>query len=517
MKVGATRRRFLKTAASVAAASACGSANADAGEKPLFRFDDFDDYVEKSMPSWELPGLAVAVVRDGQVIHSRGYGIRTLGEPAKVDSQTVFPIASCTKAFTAAAIARLVDAKRVTWDAPVVDYLPDLGIDRRITVRMALSHRSGLPNTNMLWRRGDLSSEDIVARLKLVRPAAEPGGRFFYNNLMYLAAGKIVEAVSGRKWTDFVRDELFMPLKLHSTYADSTGIDKLPNLAAPHRTIDNKTRLTERYIPDAVAPAGTIHSNVDDMARWLIFHLEGVAQRKPGLLSPERLAELHAPPALAHPDESPKPGTPGANISRYGLGWFFTQHHEKTVIEHSGSNNGFIAWVAMVPAERFGFAILANQRMTGLPSALRSRLLDDLSGRPRYDWSEHVRLDYRNGYQRLLREAQERFEASRVAGTRASALPSALTGNYVNPLYGPLQINLEANELRLNFGTRFEGKISHWMHDQFRVVFESDSHDDWMLTLSTAGGSVKSLHIRESPWAPAWYDDADDLGEFVRA
>ena len=522
MSCGLTRRHFLQAVAtSTEILGAWGQHPAQGNQHKPNRLGDLDEYVEKAMVRWEVPGLAIAIVQEGKVIHARGYGVRGIGADAKVDAETVFCIASCTKAFTASAIAKLIDKANMQWDDPIAKHLrsfqlSDPELTARVTIRQALSHRTGLPTANMLWRSGAFASEEILSRLRWLKPVAAPGERFLYNNNMYLVLGKMVEQVSGRKWNDFLRNELIEPLGMKSTVADSSGIRGLENVAAPHASDNGKVQRIQPYCPDIIAPAGAIHSNVLDMAQWLTMHLEGGRSDGRQILSNARIEEMHTAPRRAEREAPAEPNVPRAPMSNYGLGWFFNDHADRRVIEHSGVQTGFVSWVAMMPEERLGLVVLANHHQTGLNSALRSWIFDACLGRPQRDWSEAVRADYSNGYQRLLREAKAQFDAKRPSVTRPSKPLSEYAGVYESKLYGPLRIKAGDDRLSLQFGTRFEGELKHWQDDTFRAAFPNPRLDDWLVTFAVKEGTVAVMQVQESPWAPAWYDDADDLGEFHR-
>jgi CubicO group peptidase (beta-lactamase class C family) len=473
------------------------------------------------MAEWEVPGLAIGVVQEGKLVHAQGYGVCDLGARTRVDTETVFSIASCTKGFTAAAIAKLVDDEKLQWDDPIVNHLPAFRLSTpehtaTITIRHALAHRTGLPTANMLWRSGAFGSDDILSRLRWLRPIAAPGERFLYNNNIYLVLGKVVEQISGQRWIDFLRTELFEPLGMKSTVADSTGLRGLDNAAVPHASDDGKVCRIEPYCPNTIAPAGAIHSSVLDMAAWLRLHLDGGLSNGQRVLSAARIAEMHTPPARTEDQTAPRQGIPRAPISEYGLGWFFNDFAGRKVVEHSGTQNGYVAWVAMIPEERLGLVILANQHATGLNSALRSWIFDACLGRPERDWSAIVRADYTNGYQRLLREAKSQFDANRPPPTPPLRPLAEYAGQYESKLYGRLRVTATDDGLQIEFGTRFEGKLEHWKEHDFRAFFRNPRLDDWLVKFTLTAGEVAGLRVKESPWAPAWFDDADDLGEFLR-
>jgi CubicO group peptidase (beta-lactamase class C family) len=372
MSQASTRRRFLQKIATGAGVLGCWSRLSAWGTEPdSDPLDGLDEYVEQAMVNWDVPGLVIAVIHDGKVVHSRGYGVRRAGSEGKVDSETLFNIASCTKAFTAAVVARLVDQKKVQWDDPIVEHLPAFQLftpelTAKVTIRHALAHRTGLPNANMLWRSGAFGSEEILTRLRWLEPVAEPGERFLYNNNLFMVVGKLVEQVSGKTWKDFLQSELFEPLGMKSTTADFSGIEGLVNVASPHSSDDGKLRPVQPYCPDQIAPAGAIHSNVLDMAQWLKLHLEGGVCDGRRVLSQECVEEMHTAFPKSDSETPPEPGVPHAPITDYGLGWFVDEYEGHRVIEHGGSTTGLVTWVAIMPEQQLGFVVLANHHQTEL-------------------------------------------------------------------------------------------------------------------------------------------------------
>jgi hypothetical protein len=196
------------------------------------------------------------------------------------------------------------------------------------------------------------------------------------------------------------------------------------------------------------------------------------------------------------------------------MGWFVNKHGGRTVVEHTGSNNGFIAWMALMPSERLGLVILANHRQTGVNSALRSWIFDRLLDQPQKDWSKEVLRDYESGWLQLLREARERFDAAHPTTNAPSRPVSDYAGTFESELYGTIQISEHRGSLSLKFGKRFDGELKHWDGDSFRAFFSNPGHVDWMVTFAVEGGRVAGLRAQEGPWAPEWYDDRDDLGIF---
>ena len=234
----------------------------------------FDDYVNKAMKEWEVPGIAVAIIKGDQIVLAKGYGVRKLGDPTPVDERTLFAIGSSSKAFTAASVAMLVDGGKVKWDDPVTKYLPEFEmydpyVTRELTVRDLLTHRSGLQRGDFLWYGTELDRDEILKRTRYLKPSWSLRSTFGYQNLMYLAAGQLVSRVSGKTWDEFIRERFFVPLGMT---ASSTSINELKtanNVATPHSKIEDKVTVIPWRNIDNIAPAGSINSNVVEMAQWV--------------------------------------------------------------------------------------------------------------------------------------------------------------------------------------------------------------------------------------------------------
>ena len=247
-------------------------ANRECGEpNPL---QGLDAAVERALRDWEMPGLALAIVKDDAVVLSRGYGVRELGQPTPVDERTVFAIGSVTKAFTAAALGMLVDEGKVGWDDPVTEHLPDFQlydpyVTREITLRDLLTHRSGLPRGDLIWIGSDFDRAEILRRLRYLPPRWSFRSHYGYQNVLYLAAGQVVAAVTGRSWDEFVRERIFAPLGMTNSSTSVTALADAANVATPHADVDGRIRPVPYRNIDCIAPAGAINSNVAEMTQWI--------------------------------------------------------------------------------------------------------------------------------------------------------------------------------------------------------------------------------------------------------
>ncbi|MGH9913667.1 MAG: serine hydrolase domain-containing protein, partial [Pyrinomonadaceae bacterium] len=266
-----------------------------AQESPL---NGFDDYVRKAMKEWEVPGLAIAVVKDDKVVFSKTYGVRKLGDPTPVDERTMFAIASCTKAFTAAALAMLVDEGKLKWDDPVIKHMPDFQLydpwmTREITVRDLLTHRSGLAGPEPLWYSFGLEREEILRRLRYEKPVTSMRTRFSYNNPLFMAAGQLIPRLTGQSYDDFVRQRIFEPLGMTSSNMSITALKGSDNISTPYAKLDGKIQPVEWHSVDNMAPAGSINSNLKDLVQWLRLQLNGGTFNGRQLISPGAYQEMH--------------------------------------------------------------------------------------------------------------------------------------------------------------------------------------------------------------------------------
>jgi CubicO group peptidase (beta-lactamase class C family) len=450
-----------------------------------------DAYTAKAVRDWRVPGLAISVVKDGRVVFAKGYGVRELGRPAPVDSQTLFAIGSTTKAMTAAALAMLVDDGKVRWDDPVTRYLPwfqtgDPYVTRELTVRDLLTHRGGLGNADYLWYESEIPVAEVRRRVRFLRPAYSLRSGFVYQNIMYAVAGDVVEAASGMPWEEFVRRRILAPLAMTRTVATLRETQTRDNVAAPHDRIDSAIRTISNASVDPVAPAGSIWSSVADMAKWMRFILD-TARAADGrqLLKPATWAELLKPQTIV----TPQGFYPTARLTRphwttYALGWFQHDYNGRAVSFHTGSIDGMVAIIGLIPDERLGVYVLANLDHAEVRHALmytvfdlwnadppeagrRERGYPPQAGGSGRDWSAEL-LKLYGGLQAQADSARARQEARRVAGTRPTLPLERYAGTYADSLYGAVTVTHERGQLVLRRGAR-SGALEHWHYDTFRA------------------------------------------------
>lgn len=447
---------------------------AQAQQGPL---DGLAEYVEQGMRDWKAPGLALAVVKDDSVVFARGFGTRTLGRDEPVDEHTSFAIASTTKAFTAMAVAMLVDEGKVRWDDPVSLHVPafqlaDPGLSGQLTVRDLLTHRTGLPNSDFLWYASGSSTEDILRRMRFLRPFASPRSRYQYNNNAYMVAGQVVQAASGMPWGEFVRRRILEPLGMRETLTGFVGLDARGNVATPHLEIDGATRPIPYLNFDNIGPAGSMNSSVSDVARWIRFQLAGGEWGGERLVSVAQHREMLSPQfVIPQAQYYPAARLASPNFTAYGLGWFMQDYRGRKLAMHTGSIDGMTALVALVPEERLGLVVFINLDHAELRHALMYRIIDAYLGGPARDWSAELRPLYRGMDERWEAARRER-ESRRVRGTRPSLPLSAYAGTYADPDSLATNVELRVQNGRLVAslaGGAITGEMEHWHHDVFRV------------------------------------------------
>jgi CubicO group peptidase (beta-lactamase class C family) len=397
--------------------------------------EDFASLVRRLMARDQVPGVAVGVVEQGDLVFARGFGHRGVGGGLPITSDTLFPLGSCSKAFTATAIALLADEGRIELDTPVRTYLPDFSLQdpvasATVTPRDLLTHRSGLPRHDLFWYEAPFSRHELCRRLRFLAPAGPPRARWRYNSLMFVVAARIIEKISGESWESFVEARILRPLQMGRTCLSPEAMEADADHASPHALREGRAQ----PIPmlkgvHAIAPAGAVQSSVRDLARWLAFH----ATRSPGLLRESLWRELHRPQA-----EMPASDQPEIQHRSYGLGWIHETYRGHTVVVHDGAIDGFTAHLGFIPRTGRGLILLANrERATAALTALAHSAYDRFLGLDPLDWETR------------LAETPVPLQPDRGA---ALDFPIAeVAGSYEHFAYGVLTIRAHGQRLVMQF------------------------------------------------------------------
>ena len=440
---------------------------------------ELEKYYEESREAWDVPGLAVAIVKDNGIIFAEGFGVQDIETGAPVNSQTMFPIASNTKAFTASALAILVDEGKISWNDKVVDYLPyfkmyDPYVTENMTIRDLLTHRSGLAtfSGDLIWYGSNFDREEIIRRAGFLEPVHGFRENFGYSNIMYIAAGEIIPAVTGKSWDDFIRERFFEPLEMERTVTSTNDLDNFENVATPHTTHNDEVIAIEYLNWDNVAPAGSIISCVEDVSQWLIMQLNRGIYGGDTIFTPRRSREMWSQVTVLNISAFSEQNWPSMFFRSYGLGWSLSNYLGNKVVGHSGGYDGMISYTCMVPDENLGFVILTNKN-SSLYYPLIYKTLDIFLGGDDKDWSSFM-LDLME--QRDAREAQQRAKKleTRKQNTSPSLDLEAYTGNYGGEVYGDAVVELQNGSLFVQFvpSPKFRGELSHWHFDTFEITFK---------------------------------------------
>lgn len=436
----------------------------------------FDEYADKARRDWEVPGMAIAIVKDDKIVFAKGYGVRKIGENTPVDEKTLFAIGSSSKAFTSAAIAILVDEGTLKWDDRVTKYLPEFEtydpyVTRELTIRDLLTHRSGLERGDQLWYGTENSREEILRRTRFIKPTWSLRSTFGYQNLMYLAAGQVVEKVTGKTWDAFVAERIFSPLGMNDSNTSITAFKTGGNVSTPHSKVDDKVVAIPWRKIDNIAPAGSINSSVTDVAQWIRVQLgQGTFDGKK-VFSAATAREMHMPQTVIRLEGAQGLTYPEAHFLNYGLGWFLSDYKGRKVVEHGGAIDGMRAEVAIVPEEKLGVVVLTNLGGSVVSMPLLYRIIDAYIGSPQKDWSAEMLKSYKTLIDQAA-SAQKKAEAERVMGTKSSHDLSGYAGTYNNELYGDVRVTEDNGKLRIQFGPAFVGSMELWHYDTFRVTFD---------------------------------------------
>jgi CubicO group peptidase (beta-lactamase class C family) len=437
----------------------------------------FDDAIAGMLQAWQVPGVAVAIVRDGEVVLARGYGVRNPDADAPMNADTIFPIASMSKAFTSFGAGLLVDEGRMSFDAPVTTYIPELraadpAATQGLTLRDMLSHRSGMPRHDAVWYHHDaMTRDDLIARMPALDFSAPMRTRFQYNNIMFILSGLAVDRMTDGSWEEFTERRVFQPLRMDRTTFSPERARRDPNHAAGREVLNGRMVTVPIFRNTAILnPAGGVYSNVDDLANWMLVHLEQGRFQGRQIVQPATLADMHA----THMPLGATVRDPERVPIGYGLGWFTDIYRGRQVVQHGGNLPGTSTLVALMPSERLGVTVLVNHGGSELRDALTWAIMDRLLGESGRDWVGEALARKRAGEASDVAGRANRG-ASRVAGTRPSHALADFSGTYTHPGYGPIAIGQAGAGLTARYNDD-SSPIEHFHYDVFDATTTDPVH-----------------------------------------
>ncbi len=454
-----------------------------------------DALVDRARGFWHVPGVAVAIVRDGEWIYLQGHGVRSVKDKKPVTADTLFPIASCTKSFTTTAMAILVDEGKMSWDDSPRKYVPyfhlsDPLADRDVTLRNLVTHRTGLRGHDLLWYRSPWTQEEIIRRVGRL-PLDQPFRTTFqYQSTMFTVAGFAVANAAGTSWEEFVRKRLFDPLDMKAARFTTTAAARVEDRASPHRLNEHsEPKLTELYPMEVPEPAGSIQANARDLSQWLRFHLgDGTANGK-RLLSARHLQATHTPQIMLDMDPLDRRMFPDTNQMSYGMGWVVQDHSGHRLLQHAGAIDGFRCHFALVPEARLGIALLCNLDQTRMNIALSNGLLELLLGLPHRDWNQVVFEAERKAHAEVEEKERQRL-SRRHLHTHPSRELAGYIGRYEHPAYGTVRIALQDGSLVWKWN-HFKAALTHYQYDTFTLPIEIMGEPRVVFTLDDRGAVAR--------------------------
>ena len=492
-------------------------------QTPSFIRDSLDSYIERGMKQWQIPGLSIAIVKDGKIILSKGYGVRQLGKPDKVDENTLFIIASNTKLFTGTSLANLDHEKKLSLNDRVTKHIPwfrlyDSNSTRLATIKDMLCHRIGLKTFqgDFTFWNSTLAKDSIIWKMRYLKPVGEFRQDYGYCNSGFLVAGEILHRVTGKTWEDYVQENILTPLGMNNTYMVTTGIEKRNNLAYPHNNqYSSLTKLPFDQV-DTLGPATSMVSNVKDLTRWLFFQLDSGRHEGKQVLPWAVLQKTRDANILTG---SRKSAAFPTHFRAYGLGEYMTDYNGRQVYWHTGGAFGHVTNVCFVPEEKLGITILTNNDNQSFFEALRYQVLDAYLGVPYTDRSKYQWGFFVQG----KKQVDEEIAAMNTRVDKKNTAPIKLedyTGEYYNTVYGRITISKSGNMLvcRFQHHPTLIGYMQYMNDDEFRITYSNIGYGIYPAKFSVKNGIVVSVVVKSNDFveSDAYLFVKDPAGIVVR-
>jgi len=432
-----------------------------------------EERIEQIRKDWNIPGMAVAIIKGDKVIYANGFGVRELGKSAKVDKKTLFAVGSTTKAMTVATLAMLVDDEKLNWDDRVIDILPgfrmyDTYATAEMTVRDLLTHKSGLTRGDQVWFGSSMNQQEVMHSIRYLKPAYSFRSTYNYQNLMYLTAGLVSAEIHGDSWDNVMYKRFFRPLKMRTSVTNLRDLAKRSNVATPHGIVDGKLQPIEDRNLDNISPAGSVYSNVLEMSNWIRLNMNNGMFEGKRILSEAVVNEMQAPQMHA----SYYPGDEVTNFSLYGLGWRLSDYRGYKMVSHGGGIDGFITWTGFISEIDLGWVVVNNGGMRA-SYAVGREIIDAFLGKADdIDWSGKDKKSYDKAIA-VQDSIRNDVDSQRVSNTSPRLKNSGYKGEYDHDFYGRMTVSTSGNNLILSRGDALKGTLSHWHYDTFRVRWNS--------------------------------------------
>ncbi len=440
---------------------------------------DIEKYIEKARQEWGVPGMSVAIVKDGEVFSSRGYGVLELNKRAAVDENTLFAIASNTKAFVSSALGVLQQKGRLSLEDKVNKYIPgfqlyDNYVSGEAAIHDLLCHRVGLGtySGDVIWYKSDFTAVEVIEKIRYVPQKYGFRDGYGYSNLMFITAGEVIREVSGMPWDAYVTETFLKPLGMDRTITSINDLNKMGNYAIPHKPVGEEQIPIDWVNWDNMGAAGGIISSGNDMAKWLIFQLNNGIWVNDTILEPNIQNALWTPHNIYTVSLSAKERNPGTNFSGYGLGWGISDYYGNRMITHGGGYDGMYSQVAMIPEIDLGIVILTNT-MRGIATPLRYYIINQFIGKEANDFSKEAleKVAQKNSVEKEI----EAKKSARVSDTKPTFDLSKYAGTYHTNMHGPIHIVHDGDGLWVNFekAPDLTASLEHWHYDTWEIKWDN--------------------------------------------
>ena len=472
------------------------------GQVSTDKLGQIDEYIENARIQWETPGLAVAIVKDGQILLSKGYGEKKISSGDIVNEKTIFSVGSTTKAMTAAALAMLIDEGKAGWNDKVIDHMPyfqlhDSYATRELRVKDLFTHNAGVGNADLLWALFDHSPEEIVRRLRYFEPSYTFRGGYTYQNIMYAAAGLLIEKLSGMTWAEFIKKRIFEPLGMNHTVALRREAMQIENRSIAHDYVNGKVSPVLDSNADRIGAAGSVWSCTDDMAKWMIFVLDSAQVDGQRLISKESFTILHQPHVIIpRSNFYPTASLTKPNFTTYALGWFQHDYQGDFVHFHTGSLNGTVAIIGLLPEHDLGVYVFGNLDHTEVRHALMYKVFDVFQDNPPRDWSSEFKSLY-DGFKQASENRRNQLKEERLPNTSPSRDLEKYTGSFVNERLGSVDISMKDDgQFNIQFREDRNMTLSHWHYDTFLAKIDEYIQDQGnLVSFHSNHDGVESITI----------------------
>ncbi len=466
----------------------------------ISKMGSFDQTVEKILKDWNVPGCGVGIVYKGKLVFAKGYGYRNLEKKLPVTPNTLFQIASNSKLFTATAIGFLVDEGKLDWDKPIKKYVPQIqfyndNLDANVSIRDMLSHRTGISRHDGIWYKSDFTRQEMFDRIKYLEPSLPLRQGYLYNNLMYMAAGQIVENLSGKTWEKYVTDKIFTPLSMsHSMFVPEDMLKTADFMLPYYEKRDTNILLLHPVYTQmkGVGPCGSIISSINDLSNWLIAQMNGGKFMDKQVIPLSIIKETMQPAALS----AGVPDKYFENLnSMYGMGRSTSSYKGHYRTGHTGAIGGIYSSITFMPADSIGIIVYTNGAHTGgaLPTLISNTIYDKVLGLSETPWSDRNLKDYLKNKE-TDREARQKPDADRVPNTKPSHDLADYIGTYEDAAYGKMVIGMKANQLNFTFNN-ISLPLNHYHFDRFESL-DDEIEGKWTLNFSLdAQGSVQQVKV----------------------